>query len=106
MNRIASSLLVLALSATTLTSVAKAETVKESQATPFQVTSLAYQGRLTDNGIPGYGSLAAGVRSGAIAAEDVIAAAIEAGRVDETALDDRGFVTAVDQQLQILVDNN
>jgi hypothetical protein len=102
MKRIASSLLVLALSLTTFTSAANAE----SKLSSFNLTTLAYQGRLVDNGIPGYGSLEAGVNSGHITAEDVIQAAIDAGRLSETTLQDDDFVIAVQRHLQNLVDNN
>lgn len=102
MKRITSSLLVLVLSSAALTSVAKADPTSANQASAFEVTTLAYQGRLADNGIPGYGSLEVGVQSGNIVAEDVVRAAIDAGRLTATALDNEEFVTAVDHQLHNL----
>lgn len=102
MKRIASSLLILALSVAAFAPAAQAE----AKLTSFDVASLAYQGRLTENGIPGYGSLAAGVNSGTVTAEDVIQAAIASGRLSETTLDDGEFVTAVERHLQNLVEQN
>ncbi|MBD1911329.1 MULTISPECIES: hypothetical protein [unclassified Leptolyngbya] len=102
MKRIASSLMVLALSVAAFAPAAQAE----SKLSSFNVATLAYQGRLTDNGIPGYGSLEAGVNSGTITAEDVVQAAIDSGRLTETTLQDTEFVTAVERHLQNLVEHN
>jgi len=104
MKRIALSLLSLTLSMTAFAPLAKAETTSTGSLTPFKLTTLAYQGNLTNNGIPGYGSLEDGLRSGSIVAEDVIQAAVDAGRLSETVLDNSEFTTAVDFQLQNLVD--
>jgi hypothetical protein len=103
MKRLASaSLIVLALSVAAFAPEAKAETKLSS----FNVATLAYQGQFTENGIPGYNSLEAGVNSGRITAEDVVQAAIDAGRLSETTLEDNAFVTAVERHLQSLSDNN
>ncbi|MBD2158897.1 hypothetical protein [Leptolyngbya sp. FACHB-16] len=101
MKYIASSFLAIILSVA-FTSVAKAETELSS----FNVVNLAYQGRLTQGGIPGYASLEAGVDSGSITAEEVIHAAIASGYLSEATLQDSEFITAVEHQLQNLVDDN
>jgi len=106
MKRIASSLLVLVLSTVAFAPVANAETVNASRLSAFDLASLAYQGRLSNEGIPGYGALEANLQSGSITAEDVIEAAIEAGRLSEGTQDNRSFVSAVDLQLDKLVDRN
>lgn len=103
MKRLASaSLMVLALSIVGFAPVAQAET----KLSAFNVVTLAYQGQLTENGIPGYNSLEAGVNSGSITAEDVIYAAIDAGRLSSTTLEDGDFVIAVERHLQNLSDKN
>jgi len=104
MKTIASSLIVLALAA--IAPTANAQTVTDTEISPFNVVSLAYQGRLANDGIPGYGGLESGIQSGSITAEVVINAAIEAGRLPEAAERDTEFVTAVDLHLNNLVDRN
>lgn len=106
MKRIASSLVVLALSVAAFAPVANAESAGDRKLTSFDVANLAYQGRLTENGIPGYSSLAASVNSGSVTAEDVIQAAIDSGRLSETVLQDDDFVTAVERYLENLVEQN
>ncbi|MBD1911328.1 hypothetical protein [Leptolyngbya sp. FACHB-8] len=76
----------------------------ETKLSSFNVATLAYQGQLTEQGIPGYASLEAGVNSGRITAEDVVQAAIDADRLSENTLKDQAFVTAVERHLQNLVD--
>jgi len=106
MKRFTSSLLVLVLSAVAFAPAAKADTVQESRLTPFNLSTLAYQGRLSNEGIPGYGALAVGIQTGSITAETVIEAAIDAGRLPETAQDNSTFVSAVARQLDNLADRN
>jgi len=102
MKRIASSLLGATLVVGALAPAAKAETKLSS----FNVASLAYQGRLAEGGIPGYGQLAAGVSFGSITAEDVVEAAIATGHVSETARQDAQFVAAIERHLQRLSNEN
>lgn len=102
MKRFASSLLILVLSVATFAAIAKAETKLSS----FEVVTLAYQGRLTENGIPGYASLEANVNFGTITAEDIIEAAIASGHLAETSLEDSTFIAEVERHLQNLVENN
>lgn len=106
MKRIVSSLAVLVISVAAFTPAAHAEPVGDRKLTSFDVANLAYQGRLTENGIPGYGSLAASVNSGSVTAEDVIQAAINSGRLSESTLQDDSFVTAVERYLESLVEQN
>ena len=106
MKRIASSLVALTLSVAAFAPIANAEPSADRKLTSFDLANLAYQGRLTENGIPGYGSLEASINSGAVTAEDVIQAAIDSGRLSESALQDDAFVTAVERHLEDLVDQN
>lgn len=104
--KIATTVLSVVLATTALAPVAEAADANKSQLSPFEITSLAYQGRFDAAGIPGYGSLESGIASGSIAAEDVIEAAIASGRLSADVLEDGSFVSAVNNQLDNLVDRN
>jgi len=102
MKRFASPLLVATLVVGALAPAAKAETKLGS----FNVVSLAFQGRLAESGIPGYGQLVAGVSFGSITVEDVVEAAIATGHLSETTRQDAQFVTAIERHLQRLSNEN
>lgn len=104
MKRFTLSLLSLSLALTAFAPVAEAAK-SEYGISPFSLTNLAYQGRLSGEGVPGYGTFVAGVQSGQITAEDVIEAAIEDGRLAASSLEDSGFVRSVEQNLDRLVDH-
>ena len=100
---VATAALSLVIATTAFAPVAEAAEMTKTL-TPFQVTSLAYRGSLSEVGIPGYGSLESGIATGDIVAEDVIEAAIASGRLSAEALDNSTFVSSVDNQLDNLVD--
>jgi hypothetical protein len=102
---VATTALSLVIATTALAPAAEAAEMTKTQLTPFQVTSLAYRGSFDAAGIPGYGSLESGIATGNIVAEDVIEAAIASGRLSAEVLDDGAFVSAVDTQLDRLVDH-
>lgn len=103
MKRIVISLFSLTLALGALVPLAKAATPNsEYGLNAFNLTTVAYQGRLSEDGIPGYGSLANGVNSGSITAEDVIQAAVDSGRLSEMALQDSEFVRTVSNSLNRL----
>jgi hypothetical protein len=104
MKRFALSLLSLALTMTAFAPAAEAAK-DEHGISPFNLTHLAYQGRLSDEGVPGYGVFAAGIQSGRITAEDLIEAAIDAGRLSSASLEDASFVRSVEQNLDRMVDH-
>ncbi|MBE9101023.1 hypothetical protein [Vacuolonema iberomarrocanum] len=100
---VATAALSLVIATTAFAPVAEAAEMTKTL-TPFQVTSLAYRGSLSEAGIPGYGSLESGIATGDIVAEDVIEAAIASGRLSAEVLDNSAFVSSVDNQLDNLVD--
>lgn len=106
MKRFASSLLILGLAVTAFAPVAKAQNASGYQLTPFNISTLAYQGRLDSQGVPGYNALEAGVNSGSITADQVVQAAIESGRLPEAALQDDNFVSSVNFALQSLTEHS
>lgn len=103
---IATTTLSVVIATTALAPVAEAAEMNKIELNPFEVTTLAYQGRLAEAGVPGFGALESGIETGTIAAEDVVAAAIASGRLSAGVLEDSSFISAVDTQLDNLVDNN
>lgn len=103
MKRFALSLLSLTLSWVAFAPLAEANT-ENPKVAPFNLTYMAYQGRLDTEGIPGYGSFTSAVQSGSITAEDVIRAAIEADVLEPGSLDNDIFVRSLDRHLHGLVD--
>jgi hypothetical protein len=69
--------------------------------TPFSLVSLAYQGEYRTQGIPGFGSFQSATSSKTITAKDLIKAAIDANQLSPDALNDIGYLNAVDVQLLI-----
>ncbi|XWK86261.1 MAG: hypothetical protein U7127_18815 [Phormidium sp.] len=70
--------------------------------TPFQLTSLAYQGNFTSNGIPSYGALISAYQSGRISAKDIVQIAVNTNRLPQNVLSDRAYLNAVEAQLRSL----
>lgn len=66
--------------------------------TPHTLVGAAYNGRL--EGIPSYAILQTQALTGAVEAEDLVTAAIDAGRLPEATLADRGFLQAVENNLR------
>jgi hypothetical protein len=69
----------------------------------FNLVSSAYRGDFEDQGIDGYAVLISNYESGQTTAEDLIQAAIDAGELSPMALEDDGYVEAVQLQLDGLV---
>jgi len=70
--------------------------------TPFQLVSLAYQGNLNSDGIPGYGGLITAYQSGRITAKDIVQIAVNNNRLTQDVLSDRGYLNAVEVELRSL----
>lgn len=69
------------------------------EATPFDLTTLAYRGYLEDQGIPAYGNLVTALNTGSIRADDIIQAAIDAGRTSSTTGESDSYRVALRQHL-------
>lgn len=112
MKRVVSFLFLLPLVLPVFAPMASAQTTTDNnnvstfELSPFNLASLAYRGRLDDQGVPGYGSLESGVNSGAITAEDVIQAAIDSGRLAESIRDDHSYTVSLQHQLDVLIDRD
>jgi hypothetical protein len=72
-----------------------------TQLTPFNLVSLAYQGEYRTQGIPGFGSFQSATSSKTITAKDLIKAAIDANQLTPDTQTDRGYLNAVEQQLSV-----
>jgi hypothetical protein len=71
-----------------------------NQLSPFNLAYLAYQGYLKAEGIPSTGGLVDALVSGTITAQDVMQAAVKANRLPPQALNDQGYRSALEGQLQ------
>ncbi|MFP4008764.1 MAG: hypothetical protein ACLFV6_12270 [Spirulinaceae cyanobacterium] len=69
----------------------------------FTLVSLAYRGRYEEYGIPGYLNFISSYRSGEVAAEDIVEAGIMTGELPPMALEDDGFIRAVQMQVEGLI---
>ena len=72
-----------------------------TQLTPFNLVSLAYQGEFRTQGIPGFSSFQSGTSSKKITAKDLVKAAIDANQLTPDTQTDRGYLNAVEQQLSV-----
>ena len=68
----------------------------------FNLVSSAYRGDFEDQGINSYAVLLENYETGELTAEDLIQAAIEAGELSPSAMEDDSYVNAVDSQLSAL----
>ena len=68
----------------------------------FNLVSSAYRGQYEAQGINGYAVMISNYNSGELTAEDLINAAIEAGELSPSALEDDSYVEAVELQLETL----
>jgi hypothetical protein len=73
------------------------------QISPFDLTYLAYQGNLKDQGIPSYGALIDAIAFGRVTAQKVMEAAVRANRLPEQTLTDRNYRSALQTQLYNLI---
>ena len=71
----------------------------------FNLVSAAYRGDFEDQGINGYNVLITEYEAGNVTGEDVVQAAIEAGRLSPSAMEDDSYVSAVDEQLYNLTNS-
>jgi hypothetical protein len=103
------SIATLLISIAILPPIAQAQTSSKTytgqQVSPFNLAYLAYQGYLTDLGIPSDSELLNAISVGKISAQDIIKAAIKANRLSNQTLSDSGYRDNLDQQLKSLQAN-
>ena len=78
----------------------------EEQTSPSALVSEAYQGSFKDQGISGFGTLIQEYEEKEVTAQNVVQAGIDAGKLDPAALEDSGYIEAVETELQGLVQGN
>ena len=78
----------------------------EEQTSPSALVSEAYQGSFKDQGISGFETLIQEYEEKEVTAQDVVQAGIDAGKLDSAALEDSGYIEAVETELQGLVQGN
>ena len=74
----------------------------EQQITPFDLVEGAYQGLLQEQGIPTNDRLISDYVEGKVTPEEIVRAAIQANRLQPTALQDKGYLSAVRAHLDDL----
>jgi hypothetical protein len=89
-----------AINSTTLSS---SPTIR--QLTPFNLVSLANQGYFQSQGIPSSGGLIAAYSVGRVTAEDIVRSAVATHWLPSQVLSDRGYMSAVNAQLNDLEPN-
>ena len=75
------------------------------QLTPFNLVSLAYQGGFRQQGIPSAGALVFAYEDGQVGAIRLVRSAIAANQLPPSVLKDRGYLNAVDFQLDQLLND-
>ncbi|HYX18609.1 MAG TPA: hypothetical protein VE944_30440 [Nostoc sp.] len=73
---------------------------------PFDAAFLAYQGNLKAQGIPSGSAFVSQYRTGSLTALDVVKAAVNAKKLPAQALNDIGYLNAVESQLTSLGNTN
>ncbi len=74
----------------------------DQQITPFDLVEGAYQGLLQEQGIPTYDALLSEYAEGKVTPEEIVRAAIQANRLQPTALQNKGYLNAVGEHLDDL----
>ena len=68
----------------------------------FNLVSSAYRGDFEDQGVNSYAVLVTNYEQGELTAEDLVNAAVDAGELSPSALEDTSYIEAVDSQLNAL----
>lgn len=77
--------------------------VRQTEA--FNLVSSAYRGDFEDQGINSYAVMITNYEEGELTAEDLVSAAIDAGDLSPSAMEDQSYIEAVDSQLMGLTTN-
>lgn len=73
-----------------------------SQLSPFELVTTANQGQLRQQGIPSFSRLTSEFQLGRIGAKDLVQAAIRAQRLPAQTANDSSYLSAVQEQLQLV----
>lgn len=77
-------------------------TATRSQLSPFNLVHFAYRGYFRDQGIPGYNAFLSAYDTGKISSKDIVQSAIKKERLSSEVLNDRGYLRAVEAQVESL----
>lgn len=69
--------------------------INSVEISPFNLVNAAYQGRLSNQGIPSNSAFLFAVRANRIKAEDLVNAAISSNRLSQQALNDNSYLNSV-----------
>ena len=70
-----------------------------AETSPFNLVQLAYRGYFADRGIPSYQALVSAYSLGKISAENLVQTGVETGRLSPNAINDQGYINAVEKML-------
>jgi len=73
--------------------------------TPFNLVSLAYQGKFKTQGISGYNSLITAIVFDEVSGKDLVQIGIDTGRLSAETINDSDYINSVDSQLKKLPKN-
>ena len=73
--------------------------------TPFNLVSLAYQGKFKNQGVSGYNSLITAIVFDEVSGKDLVQIGIDTGRLSADTINDSSYISSVDSQLQKLTRN-
>lgn len=85
--------------------IAERNTDDERATEAFNLVNSAYRGEYEQQGIPGYSQLILDYNIGEVTPKRLIEAAVEKGDLAPEALNDVGYINAVELQLEILKSN-
>ena len=74
-----------------------------TETSPFNLVHLAYRGYFAERGIPSYQALVSAYSLGKISAEELVQTGVETGRVSPNAVNDQGYISAVETMLNNLM---
>lgn len=87
--------------------IAPALAAGEFQPNPFQLVNMAYEGAFVEQGVPGHLQLEQDYTTGRIRPRDLVMAAVQAGDLPESRLQDQGYINAVRSQMRsLMIDNH
>lgn len=99
--------LFLTLSLTTSVTAQDLAIVKTNNAlmreiSPFHLVTNSYQGYFKDSGIPSGGAFISAVRANKVTAEDLMKSAIAKGRLSESKIEDKEYISHVNSLMENL----
>ena len=73
-----------------------------AETSPFNLVNLAHRGYFAERGIPSSQALVSAYSLGKISAEELVQTGVETGRVSPQAVNDQGYINAVETMLNNL----